>query len=59
MRNYLSSRAVDRVSVGGDDTGNNIAGVLNASDGDTVDCLKYNKFLLNKCVFNWWLILIF
>lgn len=47
MRNYLSSRAFDRVSVGGDDTGNNIAGVLNARNGDTVDCLKYAGHVIN------------
>lgn len=47
MRNYLSSRAFDRVSVGGDDTGNNIAGVLNVSDGGTVDCLKYAGYVIN------------
>ena len=47
MRNYLSSRSFHRASVGGDDTGNNIAGVLNARNGDTVDCLKYAGHVIN------------
>jgi hypothetical protein len=47
MRNYLSSRSFKTLSVGSGETGNHIAGILNANNGDEIDCLKYAGYVIN------------
>lgn len=47
IRNYLSSRSFKEISDGGDDTGKRIIGILNLTNGDTINCAEYAGYVVN------------